>query len=152
DLLVAIPFRQATERGFAGHDDHAPLLAMRVHEHAVLSRDEALAALPEQHVAVSGTGFDVSDEDYAAIVERVVADEIGQGAGSNFVIRRSFTARLADHSVRTELAVFRRLVTGELGAYWTFLFHTGAGTFIGASPERHVTVAEGTVSMNPISG
>jgi phenazine biosynthesis protein phzE len=152
DLLVAIPYRQITERGFAGHDDHAPLLAMRVHEHTVLSRDAALARLSEQTVPVSGTGFDISDADYAAIVKRVLSDEIGQGAGSNFVIRRSFTARLDDYSVRTELAIFRRLMTGELGAYWTFLFHTGTGTFIGASPERHVTVAEGTISMNPISG
>ncbi|SCL21982.1 phenazine biosynthesis protein phzE [Micromonospora inyonensis] len=153
DLLVAIPYRQITERGFDCHDDHAPLLAMRVHRQARLSRAQALASLPERNVPVSDAGFDVSDEDYAAIVRRVLADEIGQGAGSNFVIRRSFTARLDDYSVRTELAIFRRLLTGELGSYWTFLFHTGAGTtFIGASPERHVSMVDGTVSMNPISG
>ena len=96
--------------------------------------------------------FDLSDEDYAAIVKRVVGDEIGLGAGSNFVIRRTFTARLADYSIATELALFRRLLTGELGSYWTFLFHSGVGTFIGASPERHVSMIDGTVSMNPISG
>jgi phenazine biosynthesis protein phzE len=152
DLLVAVPYRQITERGYACHDDHAPLLAMRVHEQAELSRAQALSGLPEQNVPVSDAGFDISDEDYAAIVKRVLGDEIGQGAGSNFVIRRSFTARLDDYSVRTELAIFRRLLTGELGSYWTFLFHTGAGTFIGASPELHVSMADGTVSMNPISG
>ncbi|MEV0776484.1 anthranilate synthase family protein [Streptomyces sp. NPDC050428] len=152
DLLVAIPYRQITERGFACRDDQAPLLAMCVHDQAELTRDQALAGLPERNVRVSDAGFDISDEDYAAIVERVLGDEIGQGAGSNFVIRRSFVARLDDYSVRTELAVFRRLLTGELGSYWTFLFHTGAGTFIGASPERHVSMADGTVSMNPISG
>ncbi|MEV0492132.1 anthranilate synthase family protein [Streptomyces atratus] len=152
DLLVAVPYRQITERGFACHDDHAPLLAMRVHEQAELSRAQALSGLPEQNVPVSDAGFDISDEDYAAIVKRVLGDEIGQGAGSNFVIRRSFTARLDDYSVRTELAIFRRLLTGELGSYWTFLFHTGAGTFIGASPEQHVSMADGTASMNPISG
>jgi len=152
DLLVAIPYRQITERGFACRDDHAPLLAMRIREQVELSRSQALAGLPEQHVRGSVGGFDISDDDYAAIVERVLRDEIGQGAGSNFVIRRSFVARVDDCSVRTELAVFRRLLTGELGSYWTFLFHTDAGTFIGASPERHVSMAEGTVSMNPISG
>ncbi|WP_405792428.1 anthranilate synthase family protein [Streptomyces sp. NBC_01506] len=152
DLLVAVPYRQITERGFVCRDDHAPLLAMRVHEQAELGRDQALAALPERNVRVSESGFDISDEGYAAIVKRVLGEEIGQGAGSNFVIRRSFVARLDDCSVGTELAVFRRLLTGELGSYWTFLFHTGAGTFIGASPERHVSMADGTVSMNPISG
>jgi phenazine biosynthesis protein phzE len=149
---VAVPYRQITERGFSCHDDRAPLLAMRVREQSEITRAAALAGLPEQHVRVSDAGFDLSDEDYAAIVKRVVGDEIGQGAGSNFVIRRSFLARLDDYSVRTELAVFRRLLTGELGSYWTFLFHTGAGTFLGASPERHVSMTGGTVKMNPISG
>ncbi|WP_178879644.1 chorismate-binding protein, partial [Streptomyces acidiscabies] len=152
DLLVAVPYRQITERGFACRDDHAPLLAMRVDRQTALSRDEALAGLPEQDVRVREAGFDISDEEYAATVERVLREEIGQGAGSNFVIRRSFTARLEDCSVRTELAVFRRLLTGETGSHWTFLFHTGAGTFLGASPERHVGMAGGTVSMNPVSG
>lgn len=152
DLLVAIPYRQITERGFACRDDHAPLLAMRVHEQAELSRDQVLAGLPERQVRVSESGFDISDEGYAAMVERVLRDEIGQGAGSNFVIRRSFLARLDDYSVHTALAVFRRLLSGEPGSYWTFLFHTGAETFIGASPERHVSLAGSTVSMNPISG
>ncbi|PJE95960.1 phenazine-specific anthranilate synthase component I [Streptomyces carminius] len=152
DLLVAVPYRQITERGFTCRDDHAPLLAMRIARQTALSRDRALACLPEQDVHVSEAGFDISDEEYAATVGRVLSEEIGQGAGSNFVIRRSFTARLEDCSVRTELAVFRRLLTGELGSHWTFLFHTGAGTFIGASPERHVGMADGTVSMNPVSG
>ncbi|MFI5850841.1 anthranilate synthase family protein [Micromonospora chalcea] len=152
DLLVAVPYRQVTERGFDCHDDGAPLLAMRVHEQFGLDRGQALAGLPERGVPVTDADFDLSDEDYAAIVKRVVGDEIGLGAGSNFVIRRTFTARLADYSIATELALFRRLLTGELGSYWTFLFHSGAGTFIGASPERHVSMIDGTVSMNPISG
>ncbi|GAA1881085.1 anthranilate synthase family protein [Asanoa iriomotensis] len=152
DLLVAVPYRQITERGYDCHDDGAPLLAMRVHGQAELTRGQALAFLPDDDVPVSGAGFDISDEDYAAIVKRVVADEIGQGAGSNFVIRRSYVARLDDYSVRAELAIFRRLLAGEAGSYWTFLFHTGAGTFVGASPERHVSMVDGTVSMNPISG
>ncbi|MBQ1041659.1 chorismate-binding protein [Micromonospora sp. C32] len=152
DLLVAVPYRQVTERGYDCHDDGAPLLAMRVHEQFGLDRGQALAGLPERGVPVTDADFDLSDEDYAAIVKRVVGDEIGLGAGSNFVIRRTFTARLADCSVATELALFRRLLTGELGSYWTFLFHSGAGTFIGASPERHVSMIDGTVSMNPISG
>ncbi|MGV9699513.1 anthranilate synthase family protein [Streptomyces sp. NPDC003470] len=152
DLLVAVPYRQITERGFACRDDHAPLLALRVREQHRVGREQALTGLPDLEVKASGAGFDIGDEEYAAIVERVLRDEIGQGAGSNFVIRRSFVARLDDYSVRTALAVFRRLLTGELGSYWTFLFHTGAGTFVGASPERHVSMADGTVSMNPISG
>jgi phenazine biosynthesis protein phzE len=152
DLLVAIPYRQIVERGYACRDDAAPLLAMRVQARAELGLPQALAALPDERVHISGAAFDVADDDYAATVRQVLSDEIGQGAGSNFVIRRSFVAQVHDYSVRTELGIFRRLLTGELGAYWTFLFHTGTATFIGASPERHVSLVDKTVVMNPISG
>nr|WP_083466084.1 anthranilate synthase family protein [Kibdelosporangium sp. MJ126-NF4]CEL13114.1 2-Amino-2-deoxy-isochorismate synthase [Kibdelosporangium sp. MJ126-NF4]CTQ98801.1 2-Amino-2-deoxy-isochorismate synthase (EC 4.1.3.-) [Kibdelosporangium sp. MJ126-NF4] len=152
ELLVAVPYRQVGERGFACRDDHAPVLAMRVRAQAELSRARALACLPDDDVRVSDARFDVADQDYAAIVRQVLSDEIGQGAGSNFVIRRSFVARVHDYSGRAELAIFRRLLVGEVGTHWTFLFHTGAGTFIGASPERHVGLSAGTVVMNPISG
>ncbi|GAA3608849.1 phenazine biosynthesis protein PhzE [Nonomuraea rosea] len=152
DLLVAIPYRQIIERGFACRDDHAPMLAMRVQEQAELDLAQALTCLPDENVRVFDAGFDIDDQAYAETARRVLSDEIGKGAGSNFVIRRSFIARVDDYSVRTELSIFRRLLTGELGSYWTFLFHTGAGTFIGASPERHVSLTDGTVVMNPISG
>jgi phenazine biosynthesis protein phzE len=152
DLLVAVPYRQIVERGFACRDDAAPLLAMRVRDRTELSLPQAISTLPDEPVELSGAGFDVGDRDYAARVRRVLTDEIGQGAGSNFVIRRSFLARVRDYSIRKELSIFRRLLTGELGAYWTFLFHTGTATFIGASPERHVSLVDNTVVMNPISG
>ena len=50
------------------------------------------------------------------------------------------------------LAALRRLLLRERGAYWTFLVHTGTRILVGASPERHVSVADGLVEMNPISG
>ncbi|WP_284739925.1 anthranilate synthase family protein [Amycolatopsis sp. RTGN1] len=50
------------------------------------------------------------------------------------------------------LAVFRHLLAGERGAYWTFLVHTGESTFVGASPERHISAHRGVVTMNPVTG
>jgi phenazine biosynthesis protein phzE len=49
-------------------------------------------------------------------------------------------------------SAFRELLTREQGAYWTFLVHTGSRTLVGATPERHVSVADGLTMMNPISG
>ena len=40
----------------------------------------------------------------------------------------------------------------ERGAYWTYVFFTGDRYLIGASPERHVSIHDGDVRMNPISG
>ncbi|NEE58664.1 phenazine-specific anthranilate synthase component I, partial [Streptomyces sp. SID8455] len=36
--------------------------------------------------------------------------------------------------------------------YWTFVVHTGDRTFVGATPERHVSLTAGLAVMNPISG
>ncbi|GAB2957741.1 phenazine biosynthesis protein PhzE [Micromonospora polyrhachis] len=150
--LALVPFRQLAERGFAHLDDGTPLEYLAV---AALDRtplDEALAALPDAPVHTEGGGFDLSDQEYGEIVERVLREEIGRGAGANFVIHRTYRARLVGPVLTSALAALRRLLTGERGAYWTFLVHTGTRTLVGATPERHVSVEDGLVMMNPISG
>ncbi|WP_050372472.1 anthranilate synthase family protein [Streptomyces acidiscabies] len=152
EVLVLIPYRQVTERGFESHDDGAPLIAMSVTEQENLPLAEALARIPDAGIELTGGHFDVGDEEYAEIVRRVVADEIGTGEGANFVIKRSFTADITGYGVHSALTFFRRLVERETGAYWTFVVHTGERTFVGATPERHVSLHDGTAVMNPISG
>ncbi|MYZ33678.1 MULTISPECIES: chorismate-binding protein [unclassified Streptomyces] len=152
DVLVIVPFRQIAERGFACVDDGAPLLALRVTEQAVLPLSEALARIPEVPITLANSGFDIADEEYAEIVRKVVADEIGAGAGANFVIKRSFVADIEGYDPAHALAFFRRLCARESGAYWTFIVHTGSRTFVGATPERHISLRAGTAVMNPVSG
>jgi phenazine biosynthesis protein phzE len=152
DVLALIPFRQIRERGFEAHDDGTPLLCLRVTAQAELPFAGVLAALPDTPVTLAGGGFDVDDTAYAAIVERVIAEEIGRGEGANFVVRRDYRDRLVDYSPATAGTLLRRLLTGESGAYWTYLIHTGDLTLVGASPERHVSAIGGEVVMNPISG
>ncbi|UYB42893.1 anthranilate synthase family protein [Streptomyces sp. Je 1-4] len=172
DALALIPFRQIRERGFRAHDDGTPLAVLRPRETAELPLDEMLAALPAHDVRVTDGAFDVDDDAYAGIVGRVVRDEIGTGEGANFVIRRTFEGEIADFSAADALALFRRLLAGERGAYWTYVVHRpGVRTLVGASPEVHVRMTGergerealsavggggrrvgGTVVMNPISG
>ncbi|TDE09635.1 anthranilate synthase family protein [Jiangella asiatica] len=151
-VLALVPYRQVAERGFDHHDDGAPLRCLVVSERVVLGVDEVLAAIPADGVDVEPGGFDVDDDTYADIVGRVIRDEIGRGEGANFVIRRDYVTRLHGSVPHAALRLFRRLLTGELGAYWTFAVHAGDVTMVGASPERHVSVAGGTAVMNPISG
>lgn len=68
------------------------------------------------------------------------------------MIKRSLRAQLPGDPLRGALALFRGLLAGELGAYWTFLVHTGQRIFVGATPERQVSALAGQVVMNPISG
>ncbi|GHB37223.1 phenazine-specific anthranilate synthase component I [Streptomyces cirratus] len=150
--LALVPFRQIRERGFDVHDDGTPLSVLAAEEAYEVPLAEALAALPCHAVRVGGGGFDVPDEEYAATVERVIRDEIGRGEGANFVIRRTYEGRIHGFGRADALALFRRLLLGERGAYWTYVVHTGERTLVGASPEVHVRMSGGTVVMNPISG
>ncbi|MFD5325074.1 anthranilate synthase family protein [Streptomyces sp. NPDC127092] len=150
--LALVPFRQIRERGFDVRDDGTPLAVLVAEEAYELPLADALAQLPAHDVRVEGGGFDVSDEEYGRIVRRVIDEEIGRGEGANFVIRRTFTGEVPGFGRADALALFRRLLTGERGAYWTFVVHTGDRTLVGASPEVHVRMSGGTVVMNPISG
>ncbi|MFJ2259106.1 anthranilate synthase family protein [Streptomyces sp. NPDC087844] len=152
EVLAAIPFRQITERGYACNDDGEPILTLAVRQRAALPVREALELLPDAEVALSDGAFDVGDDEYEKVVQKVLDEEIRSGEGSNFVVSRSFRATLRDYRPEVALTVFRRLLTMESGAHWTFVVHTGDRTFVGASPELHVQVAEGVARMNPISG
>jgi 2-amino-4-deoxychorismate synthase len=146
--LALIPYRQIAERGFDCIDDGAPLECLRVATHETMPLD----AFPDEPFQVSGGAFDVSDDEYGEIVDAVLRDEIGRGEGANFVIHRVFTATVDGDPVAAGKAAFSRLLAGEQGAYWTFLVHTGTRTLVGATPERHISVADGLTMMNPISG
>lgn len=150
--LALVPFRQIAERGFDVRDDGTPLAVLVADETYTLPLDEALELLPAHEVRVQGGAFDVADEEYAGTVRRVIEDEIGRGEGANFVIRRTFRGEIPGFGRADALALFRRLLAGERGAYWTFVVHTGDRTLVGASPEVHVRMSGGTVVMNPISG
>ncbi|WP_327716612.1 anthranilate synthase family protein [Streptomyces sp. NBC_00490] len=150
--LALVPFRQIRERGFDVRDDGTPLAVLTPEETHTLDLAEVLAQLPAHDVRVERGGFDVGDEEYAGIVGRVLREEIGQGEGANFVIRRTYEGEIPGFGRADALALFRRLLEGERGAYWTFVVHTGDRTLVGASPEVHVRMSGGTVVMNPISG
>lgn len=155
-VLAVVPYRQARERGFTVRDDGAPLRCLVVRESERVPLAQAMAALPPEPVAAEPLGFDVPDDEYAGIVRRVIDDEIGQGAGANFVVMRSFEARTDAAPVPTLTSWFRALLTHEVGSYWTFAVHVpGPGapvSLAGATPERHLTLHDGVARMNPISG
>jgi phenazine biosynthesis protein phzE len=152
DVLALVPYRQITERGYVAVDDDTPLLALSVAEQDTIPVREAIRTIPDVPITLANADFDITDEDYAGIVRRVITDEIGQGKGANFVIKRSFTADISTYTPAVALTLFRRLLAAESGAYWTFLIHTGQRTLVGASPERHVSMHDGVAVMNPISG
>lgn len=152
EALVVVPYRQISERGFAAVDDGAPLQVLTVRDQDRLPVAEVLRRLPSRSVALADPDFDLDDAGYAEQARTVIAEEIGRGEGSNFVLKRELRGTLVDYTPAQALALFGRLMASEVGAYWTFLVHTGTHTFVGASPERHLSLRDGLLAMNPISG
>lgn len=153
DRLLAIPFRQVRERGFEAHDDGTPLSVVHVDSETEAPLADLLEALPDEPIEFEDRGgFETSDDEYGAVVDRIIKDEIGNGEGANLVVGRHYRARISDWGPAKALTVFRHLLDKERGAYWTFCFWTGERFLVGASPERHVSVHGGDVRMNPISG
>ncbi|HCS60655.1 MAG TPA: chorismate-binding protein [Microbacterium sp.] len=152
EVFAMVPYRQVRERGFDAQDDGTPLRCLLVDNHEHFPLNDVLSALPHAPVPLENAGFDISDEDYAEVVKRVIADEIGRGEGANFVIRRDYTARVTADERTAALTWFRALLEHERGAYWTFAVITPGHIAVGASPEAHVVARDGIVTMNPISG
>lgn len=152
EVFAMVPYRQVRERGFEAPDDGAPLRCLIVDDHGELPLADAIEALPGEPIALSDAGFDISDDDYAAVVTRVIDEEIGRGEGANFVIRRDYTATVTADERIAALTWFRALLEHERGAYWTFAVITPGHIAVGASPEAHVVARDGIVTMNPISG
>ena len=153
DHLVVVPFAQVAERGFEAHQDGTPLSVIEARSNHDVALADLLEVLPNGAIDLADRGgFETSDEDYAAMVRRIIDDEIGQGEGANLVIGRRYRAQVADWDHAKALTVFRRLLERERGAFWTFCIFTGDRYLIGASPERHVSLDDGQLRMNPISG
>jgi 2-amino-4-deoxychorismate synthase len=154
DRLVLVPYAQIRERGFQAHQDGTPLSDIAIEYEREVPLTEAIPMLPDVPAEYADRGgFEIDDAEYAKLVDTIIQDEIGNGEGANLVVGRRWTARLAGWDHARALAVLRRLLERERGAYWTFCVFTGDRYLIGASPERHVSVDAGhNVRMNPISG
>lgn len=149
ELLALVPYRQLRERGDACHDDGTPLRALIVESRSTVGIDDL--PLPRGDARVRDGAFDIDDDTYARQVKAVLDEEIGGGEGSNFVLRRTFVGHCDDVEA-TAFAALRNLLAHEHNAYWTFLVHTGDALLVGATPERHVSLADNVCTMNPISG
>ncbi|MCH9853553.1 MAG: anthranilate synthase family protein [Alphaproteobacteria bacterium] len=147
-----IPFCQVKERGFAVHDGGEKIKSLKVSKHHTMPLHDFLAQIENRPVTISNIGYDMTFEQYQAIVSRIITDEIDNGQGANFVIPREFTAQLEGDLLPALLSIFRSLLVNEIGSYSTFLFFDGTDYVIGASPERHISKIKGEVMMNPISG
>eukprot|EP00668_Euglena_longa_P011883 GGOE01014303.1.p1 GENE.GGOE01014303.1~~GGOE01014303.1.p1 ORF type:complete len:673 (-),score=225.29 GGOE01014303.1:250-2226(-) len=159
DTVSMIPFCTISERGFKAHRRGEKILTMKVARWYTASQQWFCDKVEDGEVELwadekgDTLHFDTTREEYTSVVETVKYQMISCGEGSSFVTPRKCSGRISNFDKSKALTIFRRLLTNEYGCYWKFLFYDGAGMyFIGASPERHLTVRHGKVEMNPISG
>lgn len=126
---------------------------MTIREQSRLHMNDLLGVLPQETVALDeGIQYSETEEEYADIVRRVVAEQIKQGNTCNCVISTKANCKIAEMTPQKALSIFRKILRNEFGAYMTFFFYDGECYHIGASPEKQVTVERNEVRMNPISG
>ncbi|MDE1479728.1 chorismate-binding protein [Xenorhabdus bovienii] len=152
EKLLLLPFRQVIERGYSAVDDGMPILSLPVIARQQVSVSSLIEQLPERPLSVNNVHFNLDDEQFCHRVTHLIENEIGQGAGSNFVLHRKLRATISEYEPAHLLSLYRRLLKTESSAYWVFLINTGEQAFIGVSPELHASLHDGEVSMNPISG
>jgi 2-amino-4-deoxychorismate synthase len=151
-VISMVPYTQLRERGFVVHDGDEAILTLQCDEYREIPLDHAL---PDGESAISLVGamrFNMGNDEFMAKVRAIVDDEIRAGEGANFLFSRKGFVQFDGFDTRTANTIFRRLAQSEMGAYMTFCFHDGQTCFIGSSPERHISIADGRVRMNPICG
>lgn len=153
DTISAIPFSQIHERGFEAVRGDARIKCLHVSQLARIDFASILSQLSRVSIALKdGLQFDRTDDEYAAMQAGIIRNEIGSGEGANFVVPRRAEGIIENFNREKALSIFRSLLEREFGSYMTFIFCDGEQYLIGASPERHLSVENGTVRMNPISG
>lgn len=151
-ILTVIPFCQLREKKFDVRNDNVPLLAMSVSERIKMTVSEFVDYVPPKSVEVSNGRFDLEDEQYTKIVQKVVNEYIGRGEGSNIVMYRNYKLRIDNFSPLVPIEVFVRLLQQDPDAYWTFLVRLEDKWIVGATPEQHVAIKNAQASMMPLSG
>uniref|UniRef100_A0A0G4F1S3 anthranilate synthase n=1 Tax=Chromera velia CCMP2878 TaxID=1169474 RepID=A0A0G4F1S3_9ALVE len=153
DTISMIPFSQIAERGFKVHNEGEKILCLQIESVSKLNTETLAKAIPPVDIECEDEfSFSKTTEEYEEIVRNVKELEICGGEGSSFVTPNRLSGKIRDFDVSKALSIFRRLILNEFGSYWKFLFFDGKNFFAGATPERHLSVDEGKVRMNPISG
>jgi 2-amino-4-deoxychorismate synthase len=152
-VIAMVPYSQLRERGFPVHDGDESILALVCSDYREVDLAELTGPAWNAPAQLDGPmRFNMSDEEFMATVDAVIAQEIRAGEGSNFLLSRKGRVPLRDFGSATANSIFRRFVRNEVGSYMTFCFFDGEHYFIGSSPERHISIESGRVRMNPICG
>ena len=80
DTVCAIPFSQVRERGYEAHSEGEPIRCIDIARQTRVDLEELLTSIPSGQVELkNGIQFDMTPEEYAKVIRRIIHDEIGHG-------------------------------------------------------------------------
>lgn len=157
-LIFVIPFRVIREKGYEAKGNEL-ILVLKTLKELVFTRSEFLKIVEritkkqkndielEEQIKSN-----ISDKEFAQMVERIKRDEIADGNASQVILSRKFRGKIKNMTPEVYLILYSRLLQLR-GQYMTFLFSDeNKNGFIGASPECHLQIQGDRVIMNPIAG
>ena len=149
--IIATVFSAGEEEARDSADYHPAQEFIRHCEQKIAAAPPLPALPPPPRLDPAAVDCDLSDADYAAVVERC-KEHILAGDVFQIVPSRSFTAPLRE----SPLTVYRRLRALNPSPYM-FFFRLGGQTLLGASPETALKVSRDEtgvqrVSIRPIAG
>ena len=148
-VVFITPFSLATtECNYETNTDNEPILAMLVENELEVSKNDILAILDNKEINIWNISPSISDELFEKQVEKVqnkiIAWEVNQ-----MILSRKF-----DANIEADLKNILRLYSKLLDIKWpymNFLFSTRDKAIIWSSPERHLSIHNNTIGMNPIA-
>lgn len=158
DVGFILPYCTIREKGFEAKGNE-PILALAIEEMETARTQDFITHLPQIPLELDKAPVThLSDQDYAALVEKFQHQEIESGNVSQTTLSRSFKGKIKNFSLEAALSIFRRLCC-QKGHYMAVLFAcidyetAGKGFFItGATPERHLQISGNDTIMVPIAG
>lgn len=152
-VICMVPYAQLRERNLPVHDGGEEIITLMCKDYREIDLDQMVQPGWNASTVVEGSpSYNMSDDEFMEKVDAIVRNEICQGEGSNFLLSRKCQLSLANFDSHVANSIFIRYLHNEPGAYMTFCLYDGERYFIGASPERHISVEQGSVCMNPICG
>ncbi len=149
-VVFITPFSLAKiECNYEINTGNEPIIAMVVEQELEISKNDILNILDNEELSIWEITPSVSDiyfeKEIEKVKDRIIAWEVNQ-----MILSRKFDASI-EANLQNILKLYSKLLNIKW-PYMNFLFNTKQKAFIWSSPERHLSIENNTVEMNPIAG
>ncbi|OCG50533.1 hypothetical protein A9G26_06355 [Gilliamella sp. Bim1-2] len=103
DVLALISFKQIKEKGFKYVDDETPLVVMKIKQ-----QTKIIEMIEDHNLLIENEHYSNSDKEHKNLVDSIISNEINNGIGASFVLKRTYFATIKDYSIKKNLSIFKK--------------------------------------------